>query len=98
MFFFSLVLADYILSSIPKIVTILVVSDPDNADMRTCFTGLIMNDLYALEPDETFTLSITGIVPDNPGIVRGNETTRITINDDNSKPMQQVNEIIVMVL
>ena len=78
MYFF---LADYTPSGIPRTVTI-PASDPD---MRTCFTGPIIDDLIALEPNETFTLSITNISPDSDRIVRGIDLTRITIVDDDGE-------------
>ena len=76
-----LFLVDYTLSGIPTTVTI-PASDPD---MRTCFNVSVMKDLIALEPNETFSLKIDNISPDNSRIVRGIDTTVITIIDDNRK-------------
>ena len=55
------------------------------SDPIACFTGQIIDDLIALEPKETFTLTITNISPYNNRIQRGIETTRITITDDDSE-------------
>ena len=55
------------------------------SDDRTCFTGPIIDDLIALESDESFILNIDSIAPNNPRILRGIETTRITIVDDDSE-------------
>ena len=71
--------ADYRSSGIPGTVTI-PASDP-----RACFTGPIIDDLIALEPNETFTLTISNISPNNNRIQRGIKTTRITIADDDSE-------------
>ena len=70
---------DYTPSGIPTTVTI------PASDGRACFTGPIIDDLIALEPNETFTLTITNISPDNSRIQRGIETTRITITDDDGE-------------
>ena len=78
---FDSVLADYTPSGIPTTVTISA-SDPDR---RECFTGPIIDDLIALEPDETFTLRIDSISPDSSRIDTGIDTTVITIIDDKSK-------------
>ena len=75
------VFADYTPSGIPVTVTI----PASAADMRACFTGPIIDDLIALEPNETFTLSITDISPDDSRIQAGIETTRITIIDDDGE-------------
>jgi hypothetical protein len=74
-------LADYVPSGISTTVTI-PASDPD---MRTCFMGPIINDLIALEPNETFTLKIDNISPDNRRINTGIDTTTITIIDDDGE-------------
>ena len=74
-------MADYTPSGIPTTVTI-PASDPD---MRACFNGPIIDDLIALEPNETFSLTITGISPDSSRIVRGINTTVITIIDDDGE-------------
>ena len=70
---------DYTPGGIPSTVIIPI------SDDRTCFTGPIIDDLIALEPDESFILTIDNISPDNPRILRGIETTRITIVDDDSE-------------
>ena len=72
-------MADYDPAVIPATVTILA------SESMACFTGPIIDDLIALEPDESFTLTITDISPDNNRIQRGIETTTITIVDDNSE-------------
>ena len=74
-------MADYTPSGIQSTVTI-PASDPDN---RTCFTGPIIDDLIALEPDESFTLKIDDISPDNSRIDTGIDTTVITITDDDGE-------------
>ena len=78
---FVSVLVDYVPSGIKTSVTI-PASDPD---MRECFSGPIINDQIALEPDETFTLKIDNISPDNRRINTGIDTTVITIIDDDSE-------------
>lgn len=78
---FNFVSVDYVPSGIQTTVTI-AASDPD---MRSCFTGPIIDDLIALEPDESFLLKIDNISPDNPRIVTGIDTTRITIIDDDGE-------------
>ena len=78
---FNSVLADYTPSGIPRTVTI-PGSDPD---MRTCFNGPIINDLIALEPNETFNLTITDISPENSRIVHGIDNAVITIIDDDGE-------------
>ena len=78
---FVYLLVDYIPSGITTMVTI-PASDPD---MRTCFTGPIIDDSIALEPDETFSLKIDNISPDNRRINTGIDTTVITIIDDDSE-------------
>ena len=72
-------MADYEPDGIPATVTI------PASDSRACFTGPIIDDLIALEPDESFTLTITDISPDDNRIQRGIETTTITIIDDDSE-------------
>ena len=72
---------DYTPSGVPQTVTI-PASDPD---MRTCFTGPIIDDDIALEPNETFTLSITNYSPVTDRILSGIKTTSITIIDDDGE-------------
>ena len=72
-------MADYDPAGIPATVTI------PASDSVACFTGPIIDDLIALEPDESFTLTVTDISPDDNRIQRGIETTTITIVDDDSE-------------
>ena len=78
---FFLLYADYTPAGISQKVTI-PASDPD---MRTCFTGPVIDDDIALESNETFTLSITNFSPATDRILPGIETTRITIIDEDGK-------------
>ena len=74
-------MVDYTPSGITTMVTI----PASPLDGRTCFTGPIINDPIALEPDETFSLKIDNISPDNRRINTGIDTTVITIIDDDSE-------------
>ena len=72
-------MADYDPAGIPATVTI------PASDSMACFTGPIIDDLIALELDESFTLTITDVSPDDNRIQHGIETTTITIIDDDSE-------------
>ena len=72
-------MADYDPAGIPATVTI------PASDSMACFTGPIIDDLIALEPHESFTLSISNISPDDNRIRRGIGTTTITIIDNDGE-------------
>ena len=55
------------------------------SESRACFTGPIIDDLIGLEPNESFTLTITAISPVRDVIRLGTAMTEITIIDDDSE-------------
>ena len=76
--YFSYYYSDY--SPVPlRLVSI----EPD--DLRTCFTGLIIDDLVGGEGVEFFNLNIPP--PTQPGVSVGLDTTTINIIDDDGEPL-----------
>ena len=61
----------------------LISIEPD--DNRTCFSGVIINDVIGGEGVEFFTLNIPE--PTQPGVNVGLNQTTININDDDSEPL-----------
>ena len=61
----------------------LVSIEPDN--LRTCFTGLIIDDLIGGEGVEFFNLNIPS--PTQPGVNVGLDITTINIIDDDGEPL-----------
>lgn len=50
---------------------------------RSCFTGVVVDDLIGLEGIEDFTLGLRG--PGSPSVLLGNNVTIVNIVDDDGK-------------
>lgn len=84
---------DYNPASIPDTITIAAAAD------RECFTGMVINDILALEEEEQFRLTLSDPTPS--GVTIGQATTTITIQDDDGRhwalqPYKQVHTNHVM--